>query len=474
MVKHNRDKQYYWFLASFSVLSFVALFLVSQFSIHYSVHDALYSSVVISLIGCIVIMAMEPRGFYNMYIETAIRIVERIGLRTILPYINLTSFNIAALLFHVIPVVAFYGVYYLGDPLIWMILYLVLFGPYLDKIYPIRQMQFIGLGLILILGLYVYRLLSRVSNRESFPEYDNSEIVSSLNREKSGAGFYCRIFYIFNHYLYCKIHKINFSIDSYNWIFSSENGWTDYFEDIRLQYYETDKRIDKHLHETLDDYTLKEYRDIIPEVYRYNNKTKKQIENTRNRFELTDGNYDSIFIRRGDKLGAESKFIPEQRYLDLILVKNPNCKTIFLQTDDYNCYLELKRIIDEQKLDIRIITLCDKTSVGVIVNNSEKITLNESAKTNENNKQYLSTIIDRLNDTKAVADMNGEEIYKHVIDMVVGVDIVCHSNICVLDYQSNVSRFIKLYHVRPEHVYEINTPDGDIDYDKKVNPAYGF
>jgi len=160
MVPYNQNNEYYWFLGSLSFLSFVAVFLVGQFSIHYSVHDALYSSAVISLAGFLVILAMEPRGFYNMYIETAIRLVERMGLGNMLPYIHLTSFNAAALVFHVIPVVAFYGVYSMGNPLLWMTIYLVLFGPYLEKIYPITQMHCIGLGIGLVGLVYGYRVLS--------------------------------------------------------------------------------------------------------------------------------------------------------------------------------------------------------------------------------------------------------------------------------------------------------------------------
>jgi len=107
------------------------------------------------------------------------------------------------------------------------------------------------------------------------------------------------------------------------------------------------------------------------------------------------------------------------------------------------------------------------------VHNKQKNILNESAKNNKSNKDYLSKNIDKLNQTKAVEDMNNEEIYKHTLDMIVGVDIVANSNICITDYQSNVSRFIKLFHKIPNNVYDVNSTN-DIDYEKKICPSFSF
>jgi hypothetical protein len=56
--------------------------------------------------------------------------------------------------------------------------------------------------------------------------------------------------------------------------------------------------------------------------------------------------------------------------------------------------------------------------------------------------------------------------------MIIGIDICSKSNICICDYQSNVSRFIKLFHNNPNNVYDIINED--IDYNKIQNPAYGF
>jgi hypothetical protein len=258
-------------------------------------------------------------------------------------------------------------------------------------------------------------------------------------------------------------------------MFKWKHGWSDYFEDISLNYYKSEKIHDKGLHEIIDE-NLKiiDYKDAIPKVYKYNSYVKEEIQKMRTLFSLEDGNYDSIFIRRGDKLSSESVIITEDKYLDLLIKKNPNCKTVFLQTDDYNCFLELNKQIKMRGLRIQLLTICEKESVGVVVNRSETDNLNNAVQHNEKNKQYLTTIIDKLNKTKPVAEMNSEEIKKHTMDMLIGVDIVCKSNICVTDYQSNVSRFIKLFHNNSSNVYDVNSPDVDIDYEKVICPTFGF
>ena len=58
--------------------------------------------------------------------------------------------------------------------------------------------------------------------------------------------------------------------------------------------------------------------------------------------------------------------------------------------------------------------------------------------------------------------------------MLVGIDIVLHSNICITDYQSNVARFIKLAHTNPKNVYDVTQPDFNLDNNKVIMPSYGF
>jgi len=83
---------------------------------------------------------------------------------------------------------------------------------------------------------------------------------------------------------------------------------------------------------------------------------------------------------------------------------------------------------------------------------------------------------DKMTNNKSVEDMNNEEIKQHTLDMIIGIDIVKNSDYCILDYQSNVSRFIKLFHNNPKNVINIMDVNNDIDYNKKICPGdfYNF
>ena len=66
--------------------------------------------------------------------------------------------------------------------------------------------------------------------------------------------------------------------------------------------------------------------------------------------------------------------------------------------------------------------------------------------------------------------MNPEEMKDHTLTMLIGLDIVLHSKYCVMDYQSNVSRFIKLAHPEFHHVLDVF--GYDMKLDKVACPAY--
>ncbi len=89
---------------------------------------------------------------------------------------------------------------------------------------------------------------------------------------------------------------------------------------------------------------------------------------------------------------------------------------------------------------------------------------------NNDGIKYIS--YDYVNEQKTVNDMNSEEKYEHVENMIIGIELVSNSNICVTDYQSNVSRFIKLRHHNFENVYDVENKK--IDLENKCCPAYSF
>jgi len=312
-----------------------------------------------------------------------------------------------------------------------------------------------------------YLYYENLSN--SIESLSNDIIISNLDNIP-GYGFFSMGFVLLNHYIYCKLNKINFKIKSDNWLFKYKEGWNDYYINKELIYNTPNNNINYNLKNILGEYTYKMYMDAIKELFIFNPTINKKIEEIKLKFNLINNKYDSIFIRRGDKLAIESKYISEKEYIELLLQKNPNCNTIFLQTDDYNAYINLKKYIDDNNLIINIYTLCDKNNFCVIVNNKQKSRLNNAVINNDNNKHYLSSIIKQLNNTKSVEDMTKDEIYNHTLEMLIGIDIVNHSNICILDLQSNVSRYIKLSHNNSDNVFDIINPNYKIDYDKIIKP----
>jgi hypothetical protein len=317
---------------------------------------------------------------------------------------------------------------------------------------------FILLSIIIIIGLY-----NKNNNIESF-----ENIISKLDYS---AGFYSQIFFLINHYIYCKENKKNFKIDSNDWIYKSKDGWTDYFENIELNFYDSNsesnsEKIYGH-NNTLYDYNLESYKKAIPEIYIYNQSLINNINNIKKNFNLIE--YDSIYIRRGDKLVDEIKLSQESIYIKLLLEKNPNCKTIFLQTDDYICFINLQKYINENGLNIRLVTICNETSYGAITNNHYKNKFNNSLK---ENSEYISSIRDKLENTKPIEYMNNKEKYEHTMELLTGVDICLHSNICICDFSSNVSRFIKLAHDNTNNVFDIH--NRNFDFSEKICPAVLF
>lgn len=308
--------------------------------------------------------------------------------------------------------------------------------------------------------------------------------VSSKLGSFPGSGFFSVIHYIMNNYIYCKKNNVDFFIDSAEWLFKYKDGWTDYFEDNKMIFSGiTNNDHPQHFLpglRMLGEFPIFEYKAIIGDFYIYNQKTKEAILDAKIKYNIPEkpDTYDCLFIRRGDKLIREATYIHSSKYLDLLLQKNPVCKTVFLQTDDYNCYLELLEYINEKKYDIQVITMCDeKTKGGMVIFDmfiKNDLTNANTKYENKETEQYISTVIDNLIKNKPVDKMTPDEIYEHTLTMIIGIDIAIHSNICVTDYTSNIARFIKLSHDNIENVYDVLNPDVEIDLNKIQCPCGGF
>lgn len=298
-------------------------------------------------------------------------------------------------------------------------------------------------------------------------------ITSILNKD---AGFYSIIFFTINHFIYCKKNNVSFRLDSSDWLFKSVEGWCDYFKSIDFDgVNESDQnKILKH-NQLAGDFFVQEYHNIIhSDFYKYNDAVNEKIQDAYKNLNITKGDYDAIFIRRGDKICNESKVYETEQYIDLLLQKHPECKKIFIQTDDYNTFIDAENYIKNKNLDIKILTLCDPNVKGMVVFEKD-LTLdlhNCVIRGHSLNESYFNKISGDLHNFKPVNKMNSEEIYKHTLDMLIGIDIVLNSNYCTLDWQSNVGRFICVAHNNHKKVFDIRYPMDNIEMYWTMCPAY--
>jgi hypothetical protein len=290
----------------------------------------------------------------------------------------------------------------------------------------------------------------------------------------NSAGFYSQLFFLLNHYLYAKNNNLSFKVKSDEWLFKFKNGWEDYFKniDIKMNNIHNLNNASFGHHQEIFEFTIKEYKNAIKEIYIYNDVINEKIKKVKEELCLNE-NYDAIFIRRGDKLSGESNFINTEKYIDILLLKNPNCHTIFVQTDDYNCYLDVKKYITSKELNINVITLCkEELKGGMIIFNCNKSGIEWASKQHNLNKEYISTVLENLRKITPIDKMNNNEIYEHTLDMLIGIDIVLEANIVICEYSSNVSRFIKLANKNSENVFDVTNPDKDINWQRKKCPAF--
>lgn len=294
-------------------------------------------------------------------------------------------------------------------------------------------------------------------------------IISKLEK---GAGFFSQLFFSINHYIYARKNNMFFLLDTDEWLYKYKKGWDDYFETPYLDLDNIQTNVITNntatFFDVLEDYPISDYKIFIKDYYQYNDTIKKMILFIKEFIGLSNKEYGAIYIRRGDKLFSESKLINAKDYINLLLEKYPECKIVYIQSDDYTSYEELEEYIQEHRLDIELKTLCNKNQRGTLVSYAPNIFITEL----KENEEYLNKIRSTLHKTTEIINMCAEELYQNTVELIVGIDIVLHSKVCVIDYQSNVSRFIKLAHKDYDNVYEVTGKQLDLSI--KKCPSYGF
>jgi hypothetical protein len=288
-----------------------------------------------------------------------------------------------------------------------------------------------------------------------------------VNLPKNDGGFFCQIWKLMSRYIFTKKYNLKLYINDSNWMFNHKNGWIDYFEKNFLEiinestlleqpvYLDVDERM-------LDQFSLNEYKEAFNEIFILNDSLKQKVIKTLNDFNLNE--YDSIMIRRGDKMYGESYYISTEMYVQKLLEKDT--KKIFVQTDDYNAYLEVCDIVKDK--NIEVYTTCPEDKLGCFVfNYSPEV---GSTLTKENDT-YLKNLTKTLK-KKSVNMYSSDEMKEHVEEMLVGLEICLRSRYLATDYQSNVTRYLVVNH--NNHI-NVETDNTDLNYNVPMRcPTYGF
>ena len=247
-------------------------------------------------------------------------------------------------------------------------------------------------------------------------------------------------------------------IDDQQWKFRHTSGLADYFI-----LHPSLKQLDPSQHKVINRFhhcavperhSYNDYVKYITEFYVLNNDVKQEIEKyTR----PLPKKYSSIFVRWGDKLVSESQYIPCEIYMARLVKEGVKSGNLFIHSDDHQEVLKFKEYIQQNKLPYVVYSITDeRDNGGAIVHHSYK----------DRMRTPIST------DKKSVDEMSPAEIRDHTIRMLAALEIMKKSKITITDYQSNVSRFMKLYFPTPVRSVLNVEP---VNYDAPaVNPSFAF
>jgi len=241
---------------------------------------------------------------------------------------------------------------------------------------------------------------------------------------RKGAGFCSELNNILYARYFFKKNKLHFNIISTGWVSAYKNGWNDYFnslieehnsDSIKIKFinhfssliytisYQDGTNRRKHINRVLSNNPIKKILNVsmnliygkncyargtkafeemrnfcfamrkkdsklfhdeihleLLDLWNLNNDVNKEIQKQILEILPSGISFVSIHIRRGDKLIEEDKKYEVSEYIDELARQNIKEKVFFLMSDDYDCYLEMKKALP----DYKIITLLSNKQSG--------------------------------------------------------------------------------------------------------------
>jgi hypothetical protein len=282
-----------------------------------------------------------------------------------------------------------------------------------------------------LVGILIVR--TRRYNERFQTRQSHTAVVFELN---GAAGFFSVYFMLCTAYIYAKKNGYDFYLKMSGWHYTYKQGWHDYMTSLELwdpsYIYE---RVETYKHAGMGDipkYTLKDYEEASREIFTVSPEIMEKV----NAYKASlPPNYDSIYIRRGDKVVGNIK---EMDLLSLQDILNKtdltsNCSDLFVQTDDYTAIEELRQLLPNCK-------------IHTLTNPDERGSSNLSLHNEDADKRY--------NDA---------------VNLLVQMFVFAGGRNCWSDIRSNVGRMHKVMAYDKVHLY----PRDDITRDYEGNLAYG-
>lgn len=259
-----------------------------------------------------------------------------------------------------------------------------------------------------------------------------------LSRE---AGFFSDTFRILPIFLYAYQTGASVKIDSSDWLFKVSKGWSDWFSTLPEPATGLEDSVDESAFKEHKIYTWEMYSEAARYIYQLQPSLLQKVKDIQNELRLQEGEYASVFIRRGDKLYEESVYLPTDYYVKKVLKAYPECRTLFVQTDDIRAVEEIR----EHFPDLRVVSTCPPDKYGAYVFFYKPKEASDHGL--PQNAEYFKSLEEKP-EQKIVDAYSSDEMRAHVEEMLIGLELCKRSVVCGLDYQSNTSRYLALTHVR--------------------------
>ncbi len=294
-----------------------------------------------------------------------------------------------------------------------------------------RNLAIIGLCFVIIYAL--------LTNRKRYEQFANNVCV--VYKLHSSVGMFSDIGFLTEAYIFAKKANLPFYIDSSNWSYKVNKGWHDYFsslteisDTIQQQYSQYIVCSHNSVPSSLKTHKLKlgEYEKYIREILIVNQAIQNKLDSIRSVY----GEYEAIYIRRGDKIADnESPYVSTEHILNQCSFNAS--LPIYVQSDDYKEVENVKRILNKP-----VLSTTPSTKQGA--NESDRSTMSMQQKEQDTQEFLIGTLL------------------------------CCMANKCYVDTKSNVSRFIKVYSPKTVEFYTLANEKPNYSSEKEISESISF